>query len=89
MKADELLNLMKELGVEIGAANVTYNGKVVSEIYGKRETGNRMSFFLFYNKKKYSTVYEAKKFLINQIAKVKKSIVKDKINEINKDFENG
>ena len=51
MKADELLNLMKELGVEIGAANVTYNGKVVSEIYGKRETGNRMSFFLFYNKK--------------------------------------
>ncbi|MBO7694768.1 MAG: hypothetical protein J6T10_19300 [Methanobrevibacter sp.] len=86
MKADELLNLMKELGVEIGAASVTYNGKIVSEIYAKRGTDNRMTFCLFYNKKEYSTIYQAKKFLLNQIAEVKKSIVKDKINEINKDF---
>ena len=78
---------MKELGVEICDANVTYNGKIVSEIYAKRGTDNRMTFCIFYNKKKYSTIYKAKKFLLNQIAEAKKNIVKDKINEINKDFQ--
>ena len=89
MKADELLNLMKELGVEIGAANVTYNGKMISEIYARRGTDNRITFCLFYNKKEYTTIYTAKKFLLKQIAEIKKSIVKNKINEMNKDFENG
>lgn len=87
MKADELLNLIKELGVEIGAVNVTYNGKIVSEIYPRRGIDNRLTFCLFYNKKEYSTIYKAKKFLLKQIAEVKKSIVKDKINEMNKDFQ--
>lgn len=87
MNVDELKILIKELGVEIGAASVTYNGKTVSEIYAKRGIDNRMIFCLFYNKKEYSTIYEAKKFLLNQIAEVKKSIVKDKIDEMNKDFQ--
>lgn len=87
MKADELLNLLKELGLEIGTtANVTYNGKPVSEIFARRGNDNSITYRLFYNGVEYSTIYMAKKFLINQIADAKKSIVKDKINEINKDF---
>lgn len=88
MRADELMDLIKELGLEVDITKVTYRGKIVSEIYAKRENDNRMTFYLFYNKKEYSTIYKTKKFLLNQIAAVKKSIVKDKIDEMNKDFKN-